>query len=442
MSQTKNTVGLQRSLTLKDMIIYGMIFMIPIAPMGIYGYIVTEAKGMATLAYFVGMVAMVFTAMSYARMADVCPRSGSVYAYASHAIGQRVGFLIGWLVLLDYILLPALCYVVAALALEGVTGIAKWTWLLAFIVFNTMINIRGINVTARVNNIFVLLQLAILVWFVALGLDLVFHGSVGAVSVNSVFDRSTFSLGAVMSAASIAALSFLGFDAISTLAEENSGKTRDVGRATVLVLFVMGALFILQTWVAAMVWPNFATLAADKDNAFYAVANVVGGPTLKAACAVATSVSWGFSCALVAQTAIARILLCMARDNQLPLALSRLHPRYQTPYISTVFVAIVSLIISVAFMSKVDFLTSLVNFGALSAFFVLHLCVINQFILRQPSKRWIRDGMVPLVGMAIVGYVWISLDAHAMEVGLGWLILGILYQALAGRKNRALPQVM
>lgn len=441
MSDTTNTVALNRSLTLKDMIIYGMIFMIPIAPMGIYGYIVSEAKGMATLAYIVGMIAMVFTALSYARMSEVCPRSGSVYAYASHAIGQRIGFLVGWLVLLDYILLPALCYVVAAIALEGVSGLSKWVWLLAFIVFNTIVNVRGIGMTARVNNIFAFAQMVILVWFVSFGLYLVFQGKVGVVSYHPVYNPISFDLGAVMSAASIAALSFLGFDAISTLAEENAGKTHDVGRATVLVLFLMGCLFVLQTWVAGMVWPNFAALAADKDNAFYVVANAVGGASMKSACAIATAVSWGFSCALVAQNAIARILLCMARDKQLPTVLAKLHPRYKTPYISTIFVAIVSLMISVFFMSKVDILTSLVNFGALSAFFVLHICVLNQFMRREPSKRWIRDGLVPLIGMAVVGVIWINLDAHALEMGLAWLLVGIVYSVLIAKKDLAISEM-
>ncbi|WP_152222253.1 APC family permease [Pseudomonas sp. SCB32] len=438
MQSPKGEVALKRTLTVRDMVIYGMIFMIPIAPMGIYGYIVSEAKGMATMAYLVGMIAMIFTALSYARMSSTCPKAGSIYAYASHALGARIGFLVGWLVLLDYILLPALCYIVSALALEAVTGLSKWLWLAAFIAFNTVVNVRGIHITARTNDVFAICLMTVFVWFVTLGLYMVFGGHLGQPSIAPLYNAETFSPGLIMSAVSIAALSFLGFDAISTLAEENSGKPSDVGKATITVLFLMGALFIIQTWVAGMAWPDFGALAQDKDNAFYTIAYAVGGTPLKIACAVATAVSWGFSCALVAQTAISRILLSMARDGQLPAALARLHPRYQTPYVSTVFVAAVSMLVSVLFMSHVDSLTSLVNFGALSAFFVLHLCVLNQFMVRTPSGNWVKDGVVPLIGLAVIGYVWISLDMHAMKMGLAWLAVGVIYLAMNSRKIKRL----
>ncbi|POF43770.1 porin [Pseudomonas laurylsulfativorans] len=438
MKNNTGNVELKRSLKLRDLVVYGMVFMIPIAPMAIYGYIVSDSKGMATLAYLIGMIAMLFTALSYARMSEACPKAGSVYAYASHAIGPRIGFMVGWIVLLDYILIPALCYVVAAIALEGVTAISKWIWLVAFIAFNTAINIRGIQLTARVNNVFAIVLVAVLIWFVTAGLYMVFSGSLGHPSTLPLYNPETFSPSLVMSAVSIAALSFLGFDAISTLAEESSGNAKDVGRATVIVLFLMGGLFILQTWVAGMAWPDFGSLGADKDNAFYLIANAVGGPLLKTACAVATAVSWGFSCALVAQTAISRILLNMARDGKLPSALARLHPRYQTPFISTLFVGAVSLVVSVCFISDVSALTSLVNFGALTAFFVLHLCVLNQFMVRTPSRRWFKDGVVPVLGLLIIGYIWFSLDTHAKSMGLVWVVVGVIYLCILGRRARTL----
>lgn len=434
----ENQPHLRRSLTYKDLVIYGMTFMIPIAPMGIYGYVVGAAEGMASLAYLVGMIAMVFTALSYSRLSAAFPVAGSVYAYAGKALNAHVGFLTGWVILLDYLLIPSLCYVVAANVLAGVTGLPSMGWLAAFIVFNTTINIIGINFTAKTNNLFVICQLAILLWFVVFGLMIVFSGEVGEVSTKPFYNPETFSPSVVMTAVSLAALSFLGFDAISTLSEETKSSHHTVGQATLTVLFIMGGLFVLQTWVAGIIWPDYTLLEKDIDNAFFTVANVVGGTPLKTACSVATAVSWGFSAALVAQAATARILFSMARDRSLPPALAKLHPRFQTPYISTLFVAALSLAISLLFLNHTDKLTSLVNFGALSAFFILHLSALNYFLRRLKSKRWVRDGIVPLCGLLVIGYIWIKLDVHAQYYGLGWCVLGGIYMLFFWNKHRPL----
>ena len=430
--------SLSRSLSFTNLVVYGMTFMIPIAPMGIYGYVVSEAQGMASLAYLIGMIAMVFTALSYSRMSAAFPVAGSVYSYAGGALSRPIGFLTGWVILLDYLLIPSLCYVVAANVLAGITGIPVMAWLAAFILFNTVINIIGIDATAKTNNLFVICQLGILLWFVVLGLMLVFGHQLGEVSAKPFYNPATFQPSLVMTAVSLAALSFLGFDAISTLSEETRGGRETVGRATLAVLFIMGGLFVLQTWVAGMVWPDFAALAADKDNAFFAIAAAVGGKSLQTACAVATAVSWGFSAALVAQTATARILFSMARDKALPSVLARLHPRFRTPYISTLLVAALSLVLCFIFMERVDELTSLVNFGALSAFFVLNLCALNYFLIRQKSGRWLRDGLVPLCGLVVVGYVWISLSRHALIAGAIWIVIGMIYLFFNRHKQQPL----
>lgn len=430
--------SLRRSLTFTNLVVYGMTFMIPIAPMGIYGYVVSEAQGMASLAYLIGMIAMIFTALSYSRMSAAFPVAGSVYSYAGRALSKPVGFLTGWVILLDYLLIPALCYVVAANVLSGITGIPVFAWLAAFILFNTVINIIGIDATAKTNNLFVICQLGILLWFVVLGLMLVFGHQLGEISAKPFYNPATFHPSVVMTAVSLAALSFLGFDAISTLSEETRGGHQTVGRATLTVLFIMGGLFVLQTWVAGMIWPDFGALAADKDNAFFSVANVVGGHSLKTACAVATAVSWGFSAALVAQTATARILFSMARDKTLPAALATLHPKFHTPYLSTLLVAVLSLALCFIFMEQVDELTSLVNFGALSAFFVLHLCALNYFLIRQRSGRWIRDGLIPVCGLLVIGYVWISLSRDALIAGAIWIVIGMVYLFFNRHKQQPL----
>src|ERR1700684_3947846 len=118
---------LRRALTTGDLIVYGMIFMVPIAPFSVFGFVWHDARGMVPLAYLVGLVGMFFTAMSYAAMSRAFPIAGSVYSYAQRGLHEIAGFFSGWLILLDYILVPALLYIVSAVALRGLwPRIPEW----------------------------------------------------------------------------------------------------------------------------------------------------------------------------------------------------------------------------------------------------------------------------------------------------------------------------
>src|SRR3984957_17323259 len=162
---------LARSLSTLDLVVYGMIFMVPIAPFAIFGFVWNDAKGMVPLAYLVGLVGMVFTAMSYAAMSRAFPLAGSVYTYAHRGLHEIAGFFAGWLILLDYILVPALLYVISALALQGLLpNVPEWVWLMGFVLFNGVVNLLGIHFTARVNWYLLILELVTLALFIVLAL--------------------------------------------------------------------------------------------------------------------------------------------------------------------------------------------------------------------------------------------------------------------------------
>ncbi|MCM3766284.1 APC family permease [Neobacillus niacini] len=419
---------LKRSLTFWDLLIYGMVFMVPIAPFGIYGSVAQGSNGMIALAYLIGMVGMIFTAFSYARMSEAFPIAGSVYSYAQRGINDSVGFIAGWLILLDYIFVPALLYLVSASALHDMApGVPLIVWVIIFIAINTVINIRGIEFTARANKIIVILELIILAIFVIVGIVAIAKGVNGAeVTIKPLYDKSHFSMSMVMGAVSIAVLSFLGFDGISTLAEETKDGSKSIGKACIYALLTVGALFIIQTWVAALIWPDFKSFD-NPDVAFYQIAEVAGGTWLKYVTILATALSWGIANSLVAQAAISRILFSMARDRKLPQILAKVHPKYQTPYIGTIVIAILSVIVTVAFESQIGALSSVVNFGALSSFLFLHLSVINYFMRKKQSKDYVKHLILPIIGFIIIGYVWINLDPLSKQLGFIWLGIGIVY---------------
>lgn len=418
---------LKRSLSFSDLLIYGLIFMVPIAPFGIYGSVVTASKGMVALAYLIGMIGMIFTALSYARMSEAFPISGSVYAYAGKGIHSYVGFIAGWAILLDYILVPSLLYIVSATALTGmVPGVPSWAWLVLFIVINTAINYFGIEVTAKANQIILVFELIVLALFVVIGIVAVARGVNGATfSFKPLYNPGTFNLNVVMGAVSIAVLSFLGFDAISTLSEESKGGQKAVGRATTYSLLIVGILFMVQTWIAALVFPNYQHFD-NLGTAFYQVASIAGGNWLGDLTAVATAIAWGIADALVAQAAISRVLYSMARDRKLPAFLSKVHPKYKTPYASTLLVAAISVVVGLVFISRTGLLTSFVNFGALTAFLFLHVSVFVHYVIKNGSRDYWNHLVLPLVGFLIIGYVWFSLAPQAKELGLSWLAIGVI----------------
>ncbi|MBS4219299.1 amino acid permease [Bacillus sp. FJAT-49711] len=410
--------------------IYGLIFMVPIAPFGIYGEVATGAKGMVALAYVIGMIGMIFTALSYARMSEAIPYSGSVYAYAQHGINDTAGFFGGWLILLDYIFVPALLYLVSAAALADIVPqVPIIIWLLIFIGINTLINVLGIEFTAKTNKYILIAELIVLVIFVVAGIIAVAQHVNGAeFTFKPLYDKEHFSMATVMGAVSIAVLSFLGFDAVSTLAEESKGGRKAIGNAIIGALLLVGVMFIIQTWVAALIWPDFTTFE-NVDTAFYQIAEIAGGTWLKWTTIIATVIAWGIADALVAQAAISRILFSMARDRKLPHALSKVHPKFKTPFVATIVVAVISFIVTMFFSAQIGQLASVINFGALTAFLLLHISVINFYIRKKKSKNYFSHLVLPAIGFLIIAYVWINLDILAKKLGFTWLGIGVIYFA-------------
>ena len=424
---------LRRALTVWDLVVYGMVFMVPIAPFAVFGFVFKDAKGMVPLAYLVGLAGMFFTAMSYASMSRAFPVAGSVYSYVGRGLHQATGFLAGWLILLDYILVPALLYIISTVALRPLfPAVPDLVWLVSFVGFNAAVNLVGIRLTARVNFCMLGLQIATLAIFVAAGLFALYRGQgAGSLTLRPIYDPAVFSLTTVVGATSIAVLSFLGFDGISTLAEESVGDHGSVARATIASLLVVGVLFMLQTWIATDLARGMRF--SSPETAFYEIAGRAGGTPLRLLTIGANILASGIANALAAQAAVSRILYAMARDGKLPAVLARVHPRYQTPYVSTLVVAGISVVIGLIFARRVDDLTRVVNFGALSGFLLLHVAVISHFVIRGGSRAWFRHLASPLAGFAVIGYVLYEMDSAAKIMGTVWIGAGILYLAVLTR---------
>ena len=431
---------LKRALSPFDLLVYGLVFIVPIAPWSSFGFVFNASAGMVPLVYFVGLVAMVFTALSYMTMSAAFPVAGSVYAYAGRGIGESAGFLAGWALLLDYLLLPTLIYVICAASVHAIyPAVPKALLVTAFLGFNTVINLFGVESTARLSVVLLVSQLILLALFMALCVLAVMHGVNGAHwTVTPLFDAHRVTPSLIFGALSLAVLSFLGFDAISTLTEEAKGGAKSVGWATMLSLLLAAGLFILQTYLASLVVLDRTQFKPGDETttAFLVIAKLIGGDWFRFVVSIVGVLLSGLAGALTAQAATARLVYSMARDGMLPRALAHVGAKRQAPDRAILLIALITLTLGVFLVDQIETLTSMVNFGALTGFMALHVSVVFHFIVRKRSRDWIRHLIVPTLGFLIVGYVLVNAELNAKIAGACWMTVGVVALLLIKRLGK------
>jgi amino acid transporter len=431
---------LKRSLSLLDLLAYGLVFIVPIAPVSVFGVVFNASHGMVPLVYVVGLVAMIFIALSYMAMSKAFPFAGSVYAYASRALGPAAGFFAGWAILLDYILIPTANYVVAAVAFVAVfPAVPRAAVIVVMVVAATVVNYLGIESTARTSFLLLGFQVVVLLLFVAAaGAALAHHVAGARVSFQPFYNPAEVTPGLVFGALSIAVLSFLGFDAISTLSEESRGGAKTIGRATMLALCIGALLFIAQTWVASLFVLDRTSLPAGDatDAAFYNIAAVVGGPVLKFLLAVPGQFLASLAGGVTGQAATARLLFGMARDGELPRVLAHVDPQRKVPARAILVIAAITMATSLLLVEHLELVFSMVSFGALLGFLSLQISVVAYFIYREGSRDWLRHLVTPAIGFAIIAYVLWNADTNAKIAGAVWMCAGLVFYLILKRLNR------
>ncbi len=431
---------LNRTMTLTDVIIYGLIFMVPLAPVSVFGTIFNFAHGMVALVYVVAGAAMFFSALSYKEMAKEYPVAGSVYSYVRLGTTKFIGFLSGWAILLDYLLLPALLCILAASAMGALLpDVPGWIWVVAIIAVVAFINLRGIKLTARMNMIFLVIQGAALVIFVGGALVAISQGH-AEFSIDPFFQPEFFSWDLVFTAIPVAALSYVGFDAISTLNEEAKGGGKAVSRATMIVLFLVIVLFVAQVYFAALFVPTSAPFddGDATNNAFYYISETVVAPWFKIVFTLITALIALFANVLVSHATTSKMIFAMARDGQLPRRLAVVSEKHQVPTTAMILVTILTAIIGVLAVGQIDLIVTMVTFGALTAYILLHISVIQQFGIRAKSKKFFLHWISPLIGIAVLGYALYSTNENAKIVGLSWLVIGAIVALVLKRSGRTL----
>ena len=426
---------LRRSLRFRDLVLYGIVLIQPTAPMPVFGVLYEKSRGHVTLTILLALIAMLFTAISYGRMARAYPQGGSAFLYVGKELHPSLGYLTGWGLIMDYVINPLICTIwCSSAAMNFLPHIPYIAWVAGFVILFTLLNCNGIETSARINALIAAALGLVIVWILAAAIHYilsVLHPSAAgylAPLYASSPDRS-----AVMRGTATAVLAYIGFDGISTLADESRNPQRDIPRAIVMTCLATGIFGAIEVYFAEMAWPRGASFP-DINTAYVFVAGHVGGPTLFAVVNLALLVATVGS-GMASQLGAARLLYAMGRDGALPRRFfGEVDSRHRIPRNNVILIGAVCFVGALLFSFSLG--ADLLNFGALLAFIGVNLSSAVR-AWRQPATDSFRR-LAPLftstVGFLTCCFLWWNLDPKAKFAGSAWALLGLLLYAV--RRNR------
>jgi len=433
---------LRRVLGLWDLVFYGIVLIQPIAAIGLFGIASKVSHGHMVTTLMIAMVGMGLTALSYGRMAAKHPTAGSAYIYVGKGLNTYLGFMAGWVMFLDYLIVPVINTIYGSLTLARlVPSVPFVIWALLFIVLVTLVNLRGIRTTARSNEILLAIMTIVIMFFIVLAIKYIYSddGWSGVFSFKPLYNPETFNFAAVMTATSFAALTYIGFDGVTTLAEDVKNPKKNMLLAPVLVCIFTGLFSGLQIYLAQRVWPDYNTFP-NLETAFYDVAERVGGKILFNAIAAILFIAC-FGSAVAGQVGASRLLFSMGRDGVLPKKIfGRLNKKSNTPTNNIVIMGGLTVIGALA----LDYRTAaeLLNFGAFLAFMGVNIATFRQFCFLRPTtekRKIFFDMVLPLSGFLVCFAIWISLPNYAKLLGSIWFVIGFVYLVIKTNRFKEKP---
>lgn len=425
---TQSSESPSRSLGLRDLIVFGLLFTVPIAPMSMYGYVAGQSSGRVALVFLLGWGSMLFIAYSYWRFSRVYDRGGSVYTYVSNGLDHQVGWFAGWFILADYLFIPAVLYANSAqLISTWLPNVPAYVWIACFGLITFVISRRSIHRQMKIGWIFLLMELGALALFVVVAIYFLSHHA----HASALPDKSRvhpLTLPLTIKLLAIGAMAFLGFDGISTLSEEVAEPRKSVGKGILVTFVILGGLFLVQALFANQIYPNFISL--DPATGFFDLSRIISGPWLYWIFVCVTILASGVVNAWAGQTASTRILFAFGRDEKLPLGrwFSHLHPTTRVPRNASSMVAVLS--VALAIWVPAQTLNALVSFGALGAFVLLQAALFWQFVVKSREAAYgmrLLDAIVSVIGAGLVIMTLIATKPGRpiLMFGTVWFLLGV-----------------
>ena len=418
--------GLVRVLGLWSLVIYGIVLIQPTAPMSPFGVVSVKAEGHVVTAILIGMVAMLFTAISYGRMAAIYPSAGSAYAYVGHTVHPALGYATGWSMLFDYVMNPIICVIWCSKAAQNFVPLPFWAWATFFAGLFTFLNLQGVKTSARTNAAIAMGLCIVVVLYLFHAFRYLAGVPLDAAALSRPFyDPATFSWGKVSTGTSLAVLTYIGFDGISTLSEEAKNPRRNILLATVIVCVFTGIVGSVLVYTAQLIWPDWSSYP-DVDTAFVHVAGRAGGDLLFAILNGSLLIA-NLGSGMGAHLGASRLLYGMGRDDAIPRRFfGMVNPKTHVPSNNVILVGAITL--AGAFTVSYGLGAELLNFGAFIAFMGVNLSALLHYWWRAEKKTTL-NLLPPLLGFLICAYLWWSLSWPARIAGFAWLATGVAYGA-------------
>jgi putrescine importer len=415
--------------------LYGVIVIQPVAPMSVFGVLSDRGHGHVVTTILIAMVAMLFTAISYGRMARAYPSAGSAFTYVGQEINPALGYVTGWSMLMDYMLNPMICTIwISQQAHVFAPGVPYGAWAVFFALFFTALNIQGVKTSARVNTALAAgMGVVIAIFFVAAARYIFGNPHDGAAFFTRPFyDPQMWNTRAVLGGTSVAVLTYIGFDGISTLSEEAENPRRNILLATVLTCLVIGILSAIEVYAAQLVWPASQPYP-NVDTAFTFVAGRAWPPLF--AIIGFTLVVANFGSGMGAQLGAARLLYGMGRSSALPKSFfgvvdaKRHVPRNNVLFVGALALAGAFLLPAIAGAATgYELGANLLNFGALIAFMGVNAAAFVRYYLHEKEKK-LSNLLPPVFGFVICLLLWLNLSTKALIFGAIWMAVGIAFGA-------------
>lgn len=443
---------LRRTLKLSDLIFYGIVLIQPIAPIPLYGVAQKLSDGHFVLIIIIAGLAMLITAVSYGRMAALYPTAGSAYTYVGKGLNPHLGFMAGWAMILDYLLQPLINTVWISTALHEraayfhIPQLPFIVWALLITGVMTGLNLRGVKASANANKFLLAGMTVVVVFFIVLAVRFLYSGQgwAGLFSMQPIYDPKTFDAHKILTATSFAALTYIGFDGVTTLAEDVENPKRNVLLAVVLTCVIAGVFSGLEAYLGARVWPNWQSFP-NLETAFMDICARAGGLILSWSMALVLIVA-AFGSGLTGTLGAARLLFGMGRDNVLPKKFfGQLTPGTSTPTNNILLIGGLSFAGSVMLNyigSAYEHAGELMNFGAFLAFMGVNFACFWQFSVRRQQGtpiNFVRNAFLPLVGFIFCAVIWKNLPMIAIIVGGIWFVIGLLYVGYKTNWFRSAP---